>query len=143
MWSHPFAVVDQETIVTGCEELLRELSDRTVAQLASVPIEYLLGNLASEVDLALAVDAPAARRAGWQLPTSLMDVWPAGRDPWHVLWETPIGLGFACRHGGDNLAELVLVCDGQTAAGQVRASLEALVPAAKTAMETEAASRRF
>jgi hypothetical protein len=139
-WPHPFAVVDEETIVTGSEELLRELSDRTEARLASVPIDYLLRNMTSGADLVLAVDAAAARLAGWQLPITLMDVWPAGRDPWHVLWETPIGLGLSYGQSGENLAEVVFVCDGQTSAGQVRAALDALVPAARAAMAAEAAS---
>jgi len=133
-WSHPFVVVDERTIVTGRGELLQELADRSEPALASLPVDRLFQSMSAEADAVVLVDLASARAAGWNLPTSLMDVWPAGREAWHVAWEVPQGLGVSIRTGRPGLSELALVCEGETAAQSVHAALGELVPAAATAM---------
>lgn len=139
-WPHPFAVLDELTIVTGREELLRELADRSEPLLASTPIDRLLAAASPEADAVTLLDLAAAREAGWRLPTSLMDVWPAGREPWHVVWEMPQGLGFSFRRGDRVLGEVALLCEGETAAKSVDAALGELIPAAKTVLHAQVES---
>ena len=132
-WPEPFAILDQRTIVTGREDLLRRLADRSEGRLKSVPIDRLLKATAPDADVTLLLDLAAARQAGWRLPASLMDVWPAGRDAWHVVWEVPEGLGFSFRRGTVGFSELALACEGETAADKVHTALDELLPAARTA----------
>ncbi len=133
-WPHPFVVVDELTIVTGREELLQELADRSEPALASLPIDRLFKSMSPDADALVLVDLASARSAGWRLPTSLMDVWPAGRHAWHVAWEVPQGLGVSIRTGQTGVSELALVCEGETAAQSVHAALGELIPGAGTAL---------
>ncbi len=137
-WPHPFAVIDQQTIVTGRAELLQLLADRSEPRLKSRPIDRLWKEISPGADIAVAIDLEAARRAGWRLPGSLMDIWPEGRQAWRLVWEVPRGLGACLRLEGGVQGKLGLVCEGKTAAEEVRASLEKLVPAAKNALESQA-----
>ena len=136
-WKHPFAVIDRQTIVTGQVELLRQLAGRKEGRLESATIERLLPLAASDPELTLLVDLAAARKAHWRLPTAVLDVWPPGKQPWHVIWETSVGLG--CRLlGSDRFrSELVLVCEGETAAEKVQAAVDELIPAAKKWLSAE------
>lgn len=134
-WSHPFVVLDEKAIVTGPEDLLRELSDRTEAPFQSEAIGQLVKSAAGEADLLVLLDLAAAREAGWRMPVHLWDIWPEGRRSWHTVWEAPRGMGLAVRKSAPAQSELALVCDGESAAMKVRAALEQLLPAARTAME--------
>jgi hypothetical protein len=137
VWKHPFAVLDRQTIVTGQMDLLRQLAGRKEVRLESATIERLLPLAASDAELTVLVDLAAARKADWRLPTALLDVWPPGKQPWHVVWETSEGLG--CRLlGSDRFrSELVLVCEGETAAEQVQTAVDELIPAAKNWLSAE------
>ena len=84
-WRHPFVILNQRTLVTGREDLLRQLADRNEPAEVSPAIEQFLKTAAAESDLLMAVDLAAARGAGWRLPDWRMDVWPAGRDAWRNL----------------------------------------------------------
>jgi len=139
-WPHPFAVLDELAIVTGREDLLRELADRTGPHLESVPIDRLFKAATPDADLIVLLDLAAARQAGWRLPNWLMDVWPAGREAWHVVWEMPQGLGLLFRRNETVVSEVAFSCEGETAAESVRAALDKLVPAAKTVMEAQVES---
>ncbi len=139
-WRHPFAVLDELTIVTGREELLGELATRSEPSLASLPIDRFLKSTPPDADAVALLDLSAAREAGWQLPISLLDVWPAGREPWHVVWEMPLGVALVCRHGGRAVTEIGLICEGETAAETVRGGLDQLIPAAQAVMEAQADS---
>jgi hypothetical protein len=84
-WSHPYVVLDERTIVTGPEDLLRELSDRTEPRFQSFVIDQLVKSSAAEADFLVLLDLVAAREAGWQVPVNLWDIWPAGRTSWHTV----------------------------------------------------------
>jgi hypothetical protein len=136
-WKQPFAVIDSRTIVTGSAEILRHLGRRNEVHLQSKAVERLLPFSASDAELSLLMDLAAARRAGWKLPAAVLDVWPSGKQPWRTIWE--ISEGLACRlQGSDPLrSELVLLCQGETAAEKVEAALDELVPAARNWLATE------
>jgi hypothetical protein len=134
-WPHPFAVLDERTMVTGRKELLRELADRTEPSIASPAVDRLLKAVAPDADLLAVVDLNVARNAGWRLPNSLWDLWPAGRVPWHAICEIPQGLGLAVQKAAPGRSEIILACEGETAAMKVHAAIEQLVPAARTALE--------
>jgi hypothetical protein len=136
-WPHPYAVLDQRTIVTGAAELLSELADRAELRLASSSLAQLLEAANADADAALLVDLAAARQAGWRLPASLMDVWPSGREPWHALWDVPQAIALTVQTADRNLWEIGLTCDGEAAAQRVHAAVEALVPAAKAGFEAQ------
>ena len=139
-WPHPFAVLDEQTIVTGRGELLREVAERAAPSLSSKSVDLLLNTVASDSDLLLVVDLAAAREAGWRLPASLWDFWAAGRQTWHVLWELSQGLAISVRLSTPERAEVALACDGETTAQKVRDSLSQLCKVAPAALETMAAS---
>jgi hypothetical protein len=139
-WGHPFAILDQRTLITGREELLRQLAERSEPGGMSPAVERFLNSTATQGDLLMAVDLAAARQAGWRLPNWQMDVWPAGRNAWHAIWELPRGLGMTFRRGDRVFSELALVCEGETTANQVRDALAELIPAAKDALTARADS---
>ena len=137
-WPHPFALVDRWTIVTGHEKILRRLADRTDEHIDSVPVAQFLKTADFESDAILAVDLAAARLARWRMPGWLLDVWPAGRQPWHTLWSAPVGLGCTWKFAGQGACEIAFVCEGETTANQVSAALDELLPAAKVSLAEEA-----
>ncbi len=60
-WSHPFALLDSRTILTGREELLRELADRKEPRFESEAIERLFKTAAADAEILLMLDLAAAR----------------------------------------------------------------------------------
>jgi hypothetical protein len=140
-WSQPFAVPDERTIVTGSEALLRELADRPDFRLASRPVERLLRESSPGGDFVWLVDLAEARRSGRRLPGWVLDVWPAGRDAWHVLWEVPSGIGLLVgTAGGGVQSELALACEEESSTEKVRTALEKLLPAARQGLDDLARS---
>jgi len=140
LWEHPFAILDRRTVVTGREELLRGLADRSGPGEMSPAVERFLAGSAQEGDLLMAVDLAATRQSGWRLPDWQMDVWPTGRDAWRSVWELPRGLGVAFRRGDRIYSELALICESETTASQVRDALAELIPAAKDSLASKAES---
>jgi hypothetical protein len=130
-WSKPFLIVDRQTIVTGHEELLRSLAQRNEAHLESAPLDRLLNSFAPDADAMLLVDLAAARAAHWNLPSALLDVWPAGKRQWHALWDIPDGLGCSLHWSDPMRSEVAFACEGETAADKVRSALDELMPAIK------------
>lgn len=137
-WPHPFVVLDSQTMISGPEEILRELSERTEAAFQSEAIGQLVKSTSPEADVVLLVDLVAASEAGWPLPMALWDIWPAGRGPWRAIWETPKGAGFAVRASQPSPMELALVCDSESSAIKVRDAIGQFVPAARAALESAA-----
>jgi uncharacterized protein DUF1559 len=130
-WPHPYAVLDKRTIVTGSETQLRQLADRTEPGLASVPISRFFQKADLKADALFVVDLDAAREAGWKLPGLLMDVWPAGMEGWHAIWELPSGLGITFRADDRAVGNLGLICEARSVAEKTHAALEQLVLAAE------------
>ena len=142
-WPHPFAVIDSRTIVTGSEQLLRELIDRNETHFTSPPMERLLKVIPTEGDVTAMVDLGAARAAGWKLPVALLDVWPAGKSPWHIIWQSSEAVGWTLQ-GSDSLrSELAVVCEGETVAEKVRTAIDELVTAVKRALPRQIDSIRL
>ncbi len=139
VWRHPFAVLGPRTIVTGREDLLRELADRTDAHVNSIALERFLKAVTAEADLIGVCDVAAARQAGW-LPVSMLDVWPARRNAWHTAWEAPQAIGAVFHHSPAVQGELALVCDSETTAQQVKAAVADLIPAANKSLDVHAES---
>lgn len=133
-WVHPFAVLEGRTVVTGDAGLLGELPRGEGVELNSEVLWRLLQAAGTDADVTLLVDLGAAEAAGWELPTAVLDVWPGGRQPWHTLWELPEGIGCTLRWSDRLRSEVVLVCEGETAAQRVSAALDELVPAAGKAI---------
>jgi hypothetical protein len=140
VWRQPFAVLDPRTIVTGREDLLRELADRTNGHVNSIALERFLKAATAEADLIGVCDMAAARQAGWLRPVSTLDVWPAGRKDWHTVWEAPQAIGAVFRRSPAVQCELALVCDSQTTAQQVKAAVTELIPGAKKTLDAQAES---
>ncbi len=132
-WPHPFAVLDERTLLTGPESLLAELA-QAPARLASGPIEKLVKAATWDGHFVL-LDLAAARQAGWPLPTQWLDVWPAGRESWRTVCEVPQGLGILLRASPQPTTAVALVCDGETAADKVRGALDQFVPAARASVD--------
>lgn len=135
-WRRAFAVLDDRTIVTGEEGLLRKLAERgdTPADLGL--LQRLLVAAPANVDFFFAVNLQAASKAGWPLPTDWLDVWPQGRDAWEMIWRLPAALSLSFDREELALAELGLLCDGETVADKVRVALEQWIPQAKSVLTT-------
>ena len=136
-WPHPLAALDQWTVITGSEDLLRHLATRHDADLKSVPLKKLLAVMPADADATLMVDLAAARAAKWKLPAAVFDVWPAGKPSWHVLWEMPAGLGCTLHFAERLHGEMALVCGNESNAQRTLAALTALLPAAKEGVATQ------
>lgn len=133
-WTYPFAVLDAQTVVTGREDLLRQLAQGE-KKLKCAAINRFLQGVAPQNDLLGVVDLTAAREAGWRLPVALLDVWAAGRRPWRILWESPQAIGFALRQTDRIMSELALICEGETGADQIETAVDELVAAVKPALD--------
>ena len=145
-WLHPLLAVDAHTIVTGSEEVLRQLVARGGdAELANGPMELLLKKLSPGGDLAVMVDLSPIRTAAWKLPPQCLDlakgldVWPAAKSRWHLLCETPLALGLSVQSADQRRCELGLVCNSETMAEKLRSDVEKLVPDAIRALPTHIA----
>ena len=114
--------------------MLRELLARSETHPAGTAMERATKTVAADSDVAVALDLAAARSAHWPLPAALLDVWPAGQRPWHVLWETPAALACSVQVTAPMRSELALACEGTTAADKVRAAVDELMPPAKEAV---------
>jgi hypothetical protein len=139
-WTHPFAVLDAHTLITGRDELLRKLSQRREPAELRPAMGRLIQALAHDPPCAVAVDLAAARAAGWQLPTNWFDVWPAGRAPWHVVCETPEAIGLSIEPASPMVGEVLLACESPNAGEKVRAALETFLPEARKALAARSAT---
>ncbi len=133
-WPHPLAVLDSRTIVSADVARLRRLARRSEPHFESPAIRRLLEAEVGQADGCLLVDLTAVRQVGWPLPSSTMDVWPSGKDAWHVLWEMPVGVGCWLQCKKNLGSRLALVCEGETAARQLDAAVDTLVTAAEPAL---------
>ena len=139
-WSRAFAVLGDKTIVTGEEGVLRQVAERGERAADLGTLEPLLTAAPADADFSFALDLRAATKAGWPLPTEWLDVWPQGRDSWHVIWRLPSALFLSFDREDLALAELGLLCDGETTAEKVRAALEQWIPQAKSVLKNRIAS---
>jgi hypothetical protein len=64
----------------------------------------------------------------------LFAVWPAGRQAWQKIVETPTGVGLSVQWLPGVQADIALVCPEKSAAEQLDATLATFIPAAKTAL---------
>lgn len=139
-WSHPFGALDQRTVLTGPEDLLRELADRAEPRLASAPMDRLLRSTVLPCRGWVLVDLNAGREAGWRWPVWVWDMWPAVREPWRVLWEVPDGFGVWVGSAAPGRCEAAWVGSGETATLKIHGALEQLLPAAKAALDAQTAT---
>ena len=128
-WPHPLLAVNAHTVVTGSEEALRQLVARgRDGDLASRPMELLLKKISSSGDLAVLMDLSAPGSAAENLPTDLLDVWPAGKAKWRLLCETPVAFGLSAESAASRRCELGLVCKDEKTALRLRGEVEKLAP---------------
>lgn len=132
-WPHPFALLDERTLITGTPELLAEFSGGNPPPLASKPIERLLQVAAWDGHFVL-LDLEAARQAGWTRAVQWLDVWPAGREAWQTLWNLPQGMGLRVQPQQAPEGTAVAVCQGLSTAEKVRLAVEQLLPASCSAI---------
>ena len=137
-WTAPLAVLDSKTILTGRRELLEELAAGTQPSLESPAVDRLLKEGPPDAEFSLVLDLAAARRAGLQLPGAWLDGWPAGKDSWHAMWETPQAMGLWLRRADGFQTDLALRCAGESDSERVRAAFDRFVPAARAALDSAA-----
>ncbi len=130
-WDLPVAILDERLLLTGPEDLLRELGARAerksggseTVPLRSEAITRLVVSLPGEADLVCMADLKAAQAAGWELPTALLDVWPDLATPWQTVWEVAEGMGLAARWVGPMRLEAAVVCGSETTVEKVSEAL--------------------
>ncbi len=141
-WTHPFAVLDARTILTGDEAVLRELADRIEPQFESDSIRSMLEGRPGlgRADARLLVDLDAVRAAGWQLPAAVLDVWPDASPAWRTLMGVPAAFDALLQWPDRLRSEVALACESETAAEEVRGALDELVPLLKQVVAARAAA---
>ena len=118
------------TIITGREELLRKLAQRRAGR--GHPVDGAARPCRRPCPaFALAVDLASARAAGWPLPVTWMDVWPAGTRAWHSVWEMPEAIGLVIEPSERMVGEVLLACESPSAAAKVQATLAEFLPEAR------------
>ncbi len=135
-WSRAYAVLDERTLVTGEEGILRQLAERAEGHADLGLLDPLLNAAPTDADFFVALELRAAAQAGWPMPAQWLDVWPQGRDAWQVIWGLPSALSLSFDHDDLALAELGLLCDGDTVADKVRVALEQWIPQAESVLST-------
>ena len=133
-WSRTFVVLDDRTILTAEETILRQLAERGKRAADLGVLRPLLTDAPVNADLCVAVDLKAVTQAGWPLPSEWLNVWPQGRDAWRVIWGMPAAMSFSFDDDDLALAELGLLCDAKTVADNVRVALEQWIPQAESAL---------
>ena len=133
-WPHPFAVIDQHTIITGRRELLQQLAERTAPSLDSKPMARLIKAGGGDSAMAVELDLTAARAAGWPLPTAWSDVWPVGRKAWRLAWEVSEGVGCHLEPGGSLHSQWFFTCESAAAAEKVRTAIDELLAEGRKAL---------
>ena len=140
-WRHPFAILDEHTIVTGREALLRGLAAAAGPTLSPEgPLARLA--LASAVDPVFAVhlDLTAARAAKWRLPDAWLDVWPTIGPSWRGLWEQADGMSAAVCPAEKLTTEFVWTAAPGVKADPLAARLDAVRTAAATGLAARGAA---
>ena len=95
-WPHPVAVIGPRSLVTGGAEAMALLSAGGSESAAWA--EWFRGAAAGETVLAY-LDLQSHRQAGRPLPQRLLDLWPDGKQPWHVIWDAPLDFCLAVENG--------------------------------------------
>lgn len=108
VWTHPFAILDERTILTGNEQLLASLAD-PISGLEDSDEESDGANLPDEdtneqspeedatvarrawaidvdCELLLLLDVEAASSVGWSIPPAWMHVWPEMASEWKTAF---------------------------------------------------------
>jgi len=129
-WPHPFAVVDERTIVTGPAEAMKALADRRGPRTAQTEFEHLVDRLDAGGELLWALDL-AAVRANDSMPAWLpfVEIFHAGDDDWRVVRELPKAVGLGLGLDERMRIELLFACDGESSAAQVEHALGRVVSA--------------
>lgn len=135
-WPHPFVVLPESgTVLTGPEELLHELENRSGPQFSSLAIAQLVetarptAKLIAMIDLDAAREQKIASRAG-----RLFAVWPAGGRVWEDICAVPGGIGLCVDWTPGIRIDVALACADKAAAEGLDAVLATFLPAAKTAV---------
>jgi hypothetical protein len=136
-WQHPFAVLDEQTVLTGPKELLRRVAEQwgSMPRFESPIFDRLWKQLPEEVAAACLLDVQALRASNWQEPTWLMDVWPEIAPAWQVICRVPVGLIIFIREKPTPVIQAGLLCPSATAAGQVGEAVGRIVDFSRTTLE--------
>ncbi len=95
-WPHPVAVVGPRILVTGGAEAMALLSAGGSESAAWA--EWFRGAEAGDSVLAY-IDLQAHRQAGRPMPQRVFDLWPDGKQPWHVVCDAPLDFCVAVESG--------------------------------------------
>jgi hypothetical protein len=141
IWPHPFAVLDEHTIVTGREALLQSLAQAKEGELESGPLARLAKVATADPVVAVRLDLSAARAAKWQLPTAWLDLWPSMAAAWRGAWDLSDGFGVAIAPGESLQTELVWSAADATTVEKLRAGIDAVRADAAKGLAAQAAAQ--
>lgn len=138
-WSLPFAQVDERTILTGPEDLLKGLSQRADHHLSNTALDRLLGKLDAARHAVLLIDVQACRKR-MATPAWLSLIEPAQdvRDDWQTVRKESLALGLSLHLDRQLQALAVLACDGETMAHNLQAALDQTLGFAERTIAGEA-----
>lgn len=126
-WPFPFAMVQEQTILTGPSDLLQSLHtvDGTPGGLRSQPLQTLLAKITPTDQFAGVID----NRTRWlaQVPATWLPVGPA-RVAWGRLAKAP-AVGFALRTSGELAARLYVLGNTNQEAATLTGDVEAILAA--------------
>lgn len=128
LWPHPFALIDDHTLVTGPLELLSELAAGTPQRWSSWAFSQLATVQQPQVTpVRLVLDTAAARDTGLDLPPAWIEAWPAAAESWDVIRSLVDGVVFESDVSEPYPSRLGLLCAGNDSAEEVGRLSEQLI----------------
>lgn len=124
-WPHPVAVIGPRSLLTGGAEAMALLS--AAGSESAAWAEWFRDTATGQSFLAY-IDFEAHRQAGRPMPRRLLDLWPDGKQPWHVIWDAPLDFCLAVENGAR--AQLVLRYATESEAQRAAAAAQELQRAA-------------
>ncbi len=121
LWPHPFALIDEHTLVTGPLDLLSELSTGGPQHFSSWAFSQLAtSGEAGTVPFRVVMDTAALRGRGVDLPATWIEAWADAAGPWDVLRSLVDGVVVESQIGEPYEFRLGLLCAGEEPAAEVR-----------------------
>mgnify|MGYP002622980843 CR=1 FL=1 len=135
-WSHPFAIVDRQRVVTGDEDTLRALAAREASSVASDALKNLLQHVGVGRDLTVLVDLQAVEDQNVDLPATWIENWGEVGKRWRQLRSSADGVALGLDFGNLLVAQVDFL-SGAANAHDIQLAVDDLMSAADPWMTAE------
>jgi hypothetical protein len=139
-WSHPFALVDSRTIVSGPIEILASLAALDAARPKNVALQRTLDLLDANSAALLAIDLAPLRSRNPLAIGSPPELWGVNRADWQLVIDMPSVMGLQLDLDTTLRTELALTCESKTVAEKVHAALDQVLASLEKTLAGETAA---